>query len=126
MNTVKHSVSVSEHLTPCCTFVVAHSLLHIQSSPVYEQRVPALQAHHKPVQRNLDGTGEIDPIGDLKDCGDLYEELEWCLADHNRDFSKCQKQIKAVRACIEAQKAMAEAQNPIWGIGGSSDKKQQS
>ena len=62
-----------------------------------------LQAHHKPVQRNVDGTEELDPIGDLKDCGALYEELEWCLADHDRDFSKCQKQVKAVRACVEAQ-----------------------
>ena len=62
-----------------------------------------LQGHHKPVQRNVDGTEDIDPIGDLKDCGDLYEELEWCLAEHDRDFSKCQKPIKAVRACVEAQ-----------------------
>lgn len=62
-----------------------------------------LQAHHKPVHRNVDGTEDIDPIGDLKDCGDLYEELEWCLAEHDRDFSKCQKQVKAVRACVEAQ-----------------------
>lgn len=68
------------------------------------------------MQRNVDVNDDIDPVGDLKDCGDLYEELEWCLAEHNRDFAKCQKQVKAVRACVEAQ-AKSEVQHTF-----SSDK----
>lgn len=60
------------------------------------------------MQRSGEGEDDFDPIGDLKDCGDLYEELEVCLAEQNRDWTKCQKQVKAVRACVEAQ-AKAEA-----------------
>jgi hypothetical protein len=61
-----------------------------------------LQSHHKSVTR-ADSTDAFDPIADLQDCGQLYEQLEWCLAEHDRKFSKCQIEMKAVKACMEAQ-----------------------
>ena len=51
---------------------------------------------------------DIDPIGDLKECGSLYEELELCLADNNRDFTKCKTIMKAVRMCMSAQAQSTE------------------
>lgn len=67
-----------------------------------------MQAHHKPVAE-IAQNGDLDPIGDLKECGPLYEDLELCLAENNRDFSKCNHITKAVRMCMIAQAQQAKA-----------------
>lgn len=70
----------------------------------------SVQAHHKGVA----GTSQegFDPIADLKECGALYEELEICLAENNRDFSKCSHVTKAIRMCMmeKHQREKAERQ----------------
>lgn len=67
-----------------------------------------VQAHHTPVSE-LARDDNFDPIGDLKECGPLYEDLELCLAEHNREFSKCKHITKAVRMCMIAQAQQAKA-----------------
>lgn len=57
---------------------------------------------HSRVQRPTE-EGQHDPIADLKECGDAYERLEECLAEADRDYTKCQAQVRAVRACMLKQ-----------------------
>jgi hypothetical protein len=58
--------------------------------------------HHAEVERPTD-PGEGDPLGDLKECAEHYEKLEFCLANTKRDWTKCQDAVKKVKECIQAQ-----------------------
>ena len=45
-------------------------------------------------------------LGDLIDntgCSEVYEELEYCLGDHDRDWRKCQKEVATFRKCMGTQ-----------------------
>lgn len=52
-------------------------------------------SHHqariaRPPATDSDGGPVLDPIGDLGPCGELYEELQECLIDTGRSWTKCQ------------------------------------
>ena len=65
--------------------------------------------HHAPIQRPTDDSA-FDPIGDLGECADVYEEMQLCLADNKRDWVACQGAVKAVKECLAKQHAAASEQ----------------
>lgn len=43
---------------------------------------------------------EFDPLVEtLGDCKRLYAKLEECMGEHDRDWTKCQKEVAALKAC---------------------------
>ena len=46
---------------------------------------------------HLDMEERIDSSG----CGKAYRELDECLLESDRDWRKCQKQVKAFRECMK-------------------------
>ncbi|KAK9822417.1 hypothetical protein WJX74_003884 [Apatococcus lobatus] len=59
-----------------------------------------------------------DPLTDQQGCGRVYQRLEVCLGEHNRDWRACQKEVQDLQACykkaIEVDKAISN------GCGASS------
>jgi hypothetical protein len=49
---------------------------------------------------NVDG--KTDPI--KATCAEVYEQLELCLAENQRDWRKCQEQMFAFKRCSEIAK----------------------
>ena len=52
---------------------------------------------------------EDDPYVTQLGCRVEYEALEECLADHDRDWTKCQAVVAALRACHTRNQKAAEA-----------------
>lgn len=50
-------------------------------------------------------------MGDLGDCAQVYEAMELCLAETDRDWRKCQHAVAAVKACMAAQERKREQQS---------------
>ena len=52
----------------------------------------------------------LEGIMEDSGCKDYYDVLEECLADNQRDWTKCQKQLKAWRGCFNrSDKSVAAA-----------------
>jgi hypothetical protein len=51
--------------------------------------------HHHSGSQELDVEDMIDRYG----CKQLYLVLEECIAEHNRDWRKCQLEVKALSLC---------------------------
>ena len=49
-------------------------------------------SHAGVAEEMLEGTG----------CAKVYEELELCLAEHERSFAKCAAETAAFRGCMDA------------------------
>ena len=63
-----------------------------------------VRPHHAPIQRPVTGNeDEFDPIGDLRGCAEIYEKMQLCLADNERDWVRCQKVVQQVKQCMEQQ-----------------------
>lgn len=45
---------------------------------------------------------DVDEMIDSNPCAQPYHLLEDCLADFDRDWRKCQKQVKALQQCNQA------------------------
>lgn len=70
------------------------------------------QEHHPPrhterIQDEDDGDTALNQLGD---CRDKYLALEDCLVEFDRAWSKCQEQVKALRACQERSSANKSSQ----------------
>ncbi len=50
------------------------------------------------VAKDLDINDMIDKSG----CGDVYMILEECLGEYDRDWRRCQSQVKALRRCADS------------------------
>ena len=65
-------------------------------------------AHHAGVASHISPPGDadnaVDPMADLGACAELYEQLEYCLADNRRDWTKCQGAVAAVKKCMLAHR----------------------
>ena len=72
----------------------------------------ASPSHSGVAAEMLQGTG----------CTEIYEALEVCLADNDRNFSKCREQTLKFRECMDAfadkKLALAEARNRNADKGG--------
>lgn len=45
---------------------------------------------------------EEDPyVTQLADCSQVYLQLETCLGEHDRDWTKCQDLVKKLQACSQ-------------------------
>ena len=47
----------------------------------------------------------VDPQTDQQGCGRLYEALEECLGEHDRDWRRCGRELGAFRRCYDAHRA---------------------
>ena len=47
-------------------------------------------------------SGVASDVLEKTGCAGLYEEVELCLAETDRDWSKCQQQLKTFQACFDA------------------------
>lgn len=58
------------------------------------------QAGEEP-QRHQGSAGEDDDVVHQlgNTCAQRYFQLEECLAEHDRDWSKCQREVKALQTC---------------------------
>jgi cytochrome c oxidase assembly factor 4 len=53
-----------------------------------------------------DGDEVINQLGN--NCAQRYFELEECLAEYDRDWSKCQREVKALQECSKQEEKGAE------------------
>lgn len=74
----------------------------------------ALPASHRPVAERDDAV-DIERMIETHGCSREYYAVEECMGEHNRVWSKCQKEVTALKKCnqlkaqIEARKAAAAA-----------------
>ena len=47
---------------------------------------------------------DIESMVERSGCASVYYELEECLGEHDRKWSKCQNFVKALKACDEKRK----------------------
>ena len=66
---------------------------------------PEATAHHLG-SAGEDGDEVINQLGN--NCAQRYFELEECLAEHDRNWSKCQREVKALQECSKQEEKGAE------------------
>jgi hypothetical protein len=57
-----------------------------------------------------DGGVDIGDLIDASPCSRQYYVLEECLGEHDRNWSKCQVQVRALRECSVATSTSARTQ----------------
>lgn len=45
------------------------------------------------------GIGDIDSMIEKSGCSQIYFKLEDCLGENDRDWTKCQAEVKALQKC---------------------------
>lgn len=80
---------------------------HCQSKHKYKYVIMILESTNKvesekgakTLHAGSEGEGDevVNQLGNS--CAKRYFELEDCLAEHNRDWKKCQKEVKALKEC---------------------------
>ncbi|KAH7858696.1 hypothetical protein Vadar_026849 [Vaccinium darrowii] len=73
------------------------------ASPQSQQPPPTV-ASPLPLQPPLHQSNadeEDESVKQLNECSSLYLSLQDCLADTNRNWKSCQKQVQALKACNE-------------------------
>lgn len=53
---------------------------------------------------------DIEQMIDRHSCSELYYRLEECLGEHDRDWRKCQAEVKSLKTCNDALAAARRAQ----------------
>lgn len=75
-------------------------------------RHPPTRSGNKEHSHPAAAVEEEDPIiqqlGDT--CAQAYKNLEECLIEHDRDWKKCQSQVKALQLCSSASSPVPEQQ----------------
>eukprot|EP00514_Thraustochytrium_sp_LLF1b_P011171 CAMPEP_0184543764 /NCGR_PEP_ID=MMETSP0199_2-20130426/3162_1 /TAXON_ID=1112570 /ORGANISM="Thraustochytrium sp., Strain LLF1b" /LENGTH=66 /DNA_ID=CAMNT_0026937835 /DNA_START=52 /DNA_END=252 /DNA_ORIENTATION=- len=46
---------------------------------------------------------DVDAKLELRGCSDAFEAVQLCLADNDRDWVKCQEQVKTWKACMASE-----------------------
>eukprot|EP00871_Galdieria_phlegrea_P000787 jgi/Galph1/1709/GphlegSOOS_G374.1 len=44
---------------------------------------------------------DVEDMIDRSVCATVYRQLEDCLADNDRNWSRCQEQVKALKTCYK-------------------------
>ncbi|KAK4535635.1 hypothetical protein CDCA_CDCA05G1660 [Cyanidium caldarium] len=65
---------------------------------------------------------EEDALIDQQGCGHLYRELEECMGENDRDWSKCQSQVQALRRCYEAWSARQQRAGAVRATSGEAQR----
>lgn len=60
------------------------------------------QHHRHPAADTEEDDPIIQQLGDT--CAQAYKDLEECLVEHDRDWKKCQAQVKALQLCSVAER----------------------
>lgn len=55
------------------------------------------------------GDEEVDPLLEQTGCVASYTKLEACLGENDRDWTKCQKQVQALKDCSTRQQQVKSA-----------------
>ena len=58
-----------------------------------DARAPADDAEHR--------AGDLGDLVDQQGCGKVYAALERCLERNDRNFGKCQPEVKRLKECYE-------------------------
>lgn len=53
---------------------------------------------------------DIEQMIDRHSCSDLYYRLEHCLGEHDRDWRKCQAEVKSLKSCNDLLAAARQRQ----------------
>lgn len=53
---------------------------------------------------------EVDPLLEQTGCAQPYTALEECLGENDRDWTKCQKEVQALKECHARQQQLKPAQ----------------
>jgi len=63
------------------------------------------QRQHIPLhEQEGDLVDEVEKVIEQVGCADSYYKLETCLGENDRDWRKCQKEVKEFRLCHEKSK----------------------
>ncbi|CAM9197503.1 unnamed protein product [Ectocarpus sp. 6 AP-2014] len=54
---------------------------------------------HQGSKSDFGGEVDIEEAIDKSGCSSIYYRLEDCLGEHDRDWRRCQEQVKALKAC---------------------------
>ena len=92
----------------CCTAVSSSVCVAAAAS---RTRLPLTMASHAGVRIDED---VMEGILHDSGCKVAYEVMEECLADHGRNWTKCQEQVKQWRQCMRVQqkRLKEEGQQP--------------
>ena len=69
--------------------------------PVLKKRPTA--ELHKGSKSLTSGAMSIDEMIDQSGCSKVYAMLEECLGENNRDWKKCQVEVKDLKTCSNTQ-----------------------
>lgn len=74
------------------------------------------------VRGGCDRTADDDDgLINQQGCGKLYLQLEECLGEHDRDWRKCQAEVKAWKSCYVAFQAI-QARAAAPAVAAAADK----
>ncbi|CAM9921865.1 unnamed protein product [Hapterophycus canaliculatus] len=59
---------------------------------------------HQGSKSDFGGEVDIEEAIDKSGCSSVYYRLEDCLGEHDRDWRRCQEQVKALKACNDKKK----------------------
>lgn len=58
---------------------------------------------------------DLDELIERNHCHEDYYKVENCLADFNRDWRKCQEQVKKLKQCNDRLNQLRKAQEATMG-----------
>ncbi|KAG5560008.1 hypothetical protein RHGRI_003329 [Rhododendron griersonianum] len=61
---------------------------------------PTVPSPQPPLHQS-DADEEDDSVKQLNECSSVYLSLQDCLANTNRNWKSCQKEVQALKACNE-------------------------
>nr|ABK20884.1 unknown [Picea sitchensis] len=73
-----------------------------------------LKTHSVPSTHEGEVNEEDESLRQLKDCAQLYLNLQDCLIETNRDWRACQKEVKLLKTCHERKNKLL---SPSGGAG---------
>lgn len=66
--------------------------------------------HHGAVQASAGIVdADIEALIDQQGCGKIYEKVEECLGENNRDWRKCQTEVDAWKRCFQLSQGIKKA-----------------
>ncbi|CAK9208563.1 unnamed protein product [Sphagnum jensenii] len=63
---------------------------------------------HKSSNKEEEEDDDDAAVQQLHDCAVLYKSLEDCLVNTDRNWKACQAEVKALKACYQAQAAQRQ------------------
>ncbi|TMW64428.1 hypothetical protein Poli38472_013050 [Pythium oligandrum] len=71
---------------------------------------PVIPGLHAGSQSDFGSDVDIDEMIEKMGCSKDYYKLEECLGEYDRDWTKCQVEVKALKACNDRLQKLKQAQ----------------